>query len=160
LALGGSVTTTLTANRQPTIATAESPGQIKRCFPVMKQLREDLTWERFEEQMSTQYGEGYKLAFVESEGRIVAVAGFRILHMLASGKTLYVDDLVTDQAHRSQGFGETLVKWLIDFGRNSNCKTFSLDSGVRRSRAHRFYFAQGMHVSDFHFEIRIQGNSD
>jgi GNAT superfamily N-acetyltransferase len=137
------------------VKVAESPSDIARCFPVMKHLREKLTLDEFEKRIARQASEGYTLAFAENGSAVVAVAGFRIIHMLASGKTLYVDDLVTDAACRSQGFGETLLKWLIELARQSNCQTFSLDSGVHRQRAHRFYFVQGMHISDFHFELTL-----
>ncbi len=134
---------------------AESDGDIARCFAVMKQLRQSLTRDEFASLVATQSREGYRIAFVEVGSQVVAVAGFRIYNMLFSGKTLYVDDLVTDEARRSQRFGETLLRWLIGLARESGCVTFSLDSGVQRFRAHRFYFAQAMHISSYHFELKL-----
>jgi len=142
--------------KKTSIKIAESDEEIRRCFPVMKQLRKKLTAEEFRERVTEQAREGYKLAFVESERQIVAVAGFRIYHMLATGKTMYVDDLVTDENARSQGFGEALLKWLIELSRKEKCEMFSLDSGTHRRRAHRFYFAQGMHIANYHFEFAIK----
>ena len=142
--------------KKTSIKIAESDEEIRRCFPVMKQLRKKLTAEEFRERVTEQAREGYKLAFVESERQIVAVAGFRIYHMLATGKTMYVDDLVTDENARSQGFGEALLKWLIELSRKEKCEMFSLDSGTHRRRAHRFYFAQGMHIANYHFELAIK----
>jgi GNAT superfamily N-acetyltransferase len=134
---------------------AESDADIARCFPVMKQLRQSLTRDEFASLIAAQSPEGYRIAFVEMGGDVVAVAGFRIYHMLFSGKTLYVDDLVTDEARRSQRYGETLLQWLIRLARESGCATFSLDSGVQRFRVHRFYFAQGMHINSYHFELTL-----
>jgi GNAT superfamily N-acetyltransferase len=137
------------------IKIADSQGEIRRCFPVMKQLRDVTSPEDFEQRVSVQAREGYQLAFVESDGEVVALAGFRFYHMLATGKTLYVDDLVTDEARRSERFGEALMQWLIELARKSDCRMFSLDSGVRRGRAHRFYFMQGMHIANYHFELPL-----
>ena len=134
---------------------AESEADIARCFPVMKQLRQSLTRADFATLIVTQSREGYRLAFAETDGHVVAVSGFRIYNMLFGGKTLYVDDLVTDEARRSQRFGETLLQWLIALARESGCATFSLDSGVQRFRAHRFYFTQGMHISSYHFDLKL-----
>ncbi len=145
------------SNRKTIIKTAESKEEVRRCFPVMKQLREKLSAEEFAEKVAEQEREGYELAFLETDGEIVAVAGFRIYHMLATGKTMYVDDLVTDANSRSQGFGEALLRWLIELSRNQKCETFSLDSGTQRRRAHRFYFAQGMHIANYHFELALKG---
>ena len=56
----------------------------------------------FAGRVEAQQAQGYRLAFLEDEGAVVAVAGFRVMDMLATGRTLYVDDLVTDEAWRSR----------------------------------------------------------
>ena len=137
------------------VVLAQSAQDVARCYPVMQQLRGPLTRASFTQRVALQAREGYQLALVEDQGEVVAVAGFRIYNLLFSGKTLYVDDLVTDSALRSQGFGEILLQWLVALARESGCQTFSLDSGVQRSRAHRFYFMQGMKISSFHFDLGL-----
>ena len=143
------------SNAEPRVQLAQSADDVSRCYSVMHQLRGHLSLEAFSSGVQIQAREGYGLAYVESGGQVVAVAGFRIYHMLFSGKTLYVDDLVTDDAHRSQGHGELLLQWLVARARESGCQTFSLDSGVQRARAHRFYFMQGMKISSFHFDLAL-----
>jgi GNAT superfamily N-acetyltransferase len=135
---------------------AKSEKEVSRCFPVMRQLREALTENEFKKRIALQKRERYRLASLEHDGRVMAVAGFRIINLLSTGKTLYVDDLVTDAKHRSQGFGEAMVQWLIDLARRSGCRILSLDSGVQRRGAHRFYFRMGMPITDFHFEIPME----
>lgn len=78
------------------------------------------------------------MAGLEHEGAIVAVAGFRVMEMLSTGRTLYVDDLVTDPAHHSRGHGKAMLDWLQKFARQAGCETFSLDSGTFRHDAHAF----------------------
>jgi GNAT superfamily N-acetyltransferase len=78
-----------------------------------------------------------------------------VLNVLWSGKTLYVDDLVTDEANRSRGFGEAMIAWLVAQARSEGCKTFSLDSGTQRQAAHAFYFRVGLRISDFHFQMPL-----
>jgi len=134
---------------------AESDAEIERCFAVMHQLRPALVAEEFVGRIREQQAEGYRLAFLEHEGRVVSVAGFRLMTVLWSGKTLYVDDLVTDEAARSKGHGETILMWLMDHARAAGCVTFSLDSGTQRSEAHAFYFRQGLRISDFHFQVPL-----
>jgi GNAT superfamily N-acetyltransferase len=139
----------------PTIQIAQTAAEIERCFPVVHQLRPMLNAEDFVSRIQTQQGEGYQLAFAEDEGMVVSVAGFRVQTMLWSGKTLYVDDLVTDQAHRSKGYGETMLKGLIALAWGAGCETFALDSGVYRQEAHAFYFRQGLRITDFHFQLPL-----
>ena len=72
-----------------------------------------------------------------------------------SGRTLYVDDLVTDAGLRSQGHGEAMLTWLIALAKEAGCTTFMLDSGTHRHEAHAFYFRHGLRISDFHFKLAL-----
>src|SRR2546423_12833741 len=138
------------------IAVAATPEDIRRCFPVMRELRTHFTdTDKFLEQVHRQQKEGYQIAFVEAEGEVRAVAGYRFLESLFSGKNLYVDDLVTREVDRSKGFGANLLDWLIEHARARGCETVELDSGVQRFDAHRFYFSKRMSISSYHFRIKL-----
>ncbi|HEV2915090.1 MAG TPA: GNAT family N-acetyltransferase [Pyrinomonadaceae bacterium] len=138
------------------IRLAETDSDIERCFPVMSQLRPLLVASDFLTRVRRQaQQDGYLLACLEEEGQVKAVAGFRIAEMLFSGRHLYVDDLVTDTAERSRGYGGALFDWLVEYARAQNCQHFELDSGVQRFEAHRFYFTKRMHISSYHFSLKL-----
>lgn len=137
------------------IQLAESDFQILGCFPVIFQLHPHLEQSKFIEQVRYQMKEGYKLAFLEVEKQAVAIAGFRISNCLSSGKFLYIDDLVVDELKRSYSYGQQLFQWLIEYARNHECKHLSLDSGVQRFAAHRFYLRQRMSITSHHFSIEL-----
>ncbi len=139
-----------------TIQIAGTPAEIDRCFPVMNQLRTLLVAEEFVGRVQAQQAEGYQLAFLEHDGGVASVAGFRIQRMLWSGKTFYVDDLVTDSAKRSQGHGEAMIQWLIALAREAECSTFSLDSGTQRQDAHAFYLKNRLRITSFHFSLPLK----
>lgn len=140
----------------PTVQLATTPASIARCFTVMQELRLALTSaEEFVARVQQQQAEGFQLAFLQREEEVVTVAGFRVQHMLASGLTMYVDDLVTVDAFRSQGNGKIMLDWLIARARGEGCETFSLDSGTHRREAHAFYFRERMRVSSFHFMLPL-----
>jgi GNAT superfamily N-acetyltransferase len=140
-----------------TVKIAQSDNDIRRCFPVMKALRphlqddEDLL-ERARRQMSDS---GWRLAYVEDYGQIVACAGFRIHEWLVSGKILYVDDLVSAADKRSKGYGKALLDALKSLAKAEGCTQLRLDSGTHRTQAHRFYFREGLVISSFHFETTL-----
>lgn len=95
------------------------------------------------------------MAFVEDSSQVVAVAGFRISERLASGKFMYVDDLITDEENRSKGYGSRLFDWLVARAKKERCKEFELDSGVHRFDAHRFYLKKRMHITCHHFRLLL-----
>ena len=101
-------------------------------------------------------GEGFALALLEDDAKAVrAVGGFRIRDMLAHGRTMYVDDLVTDAGSRSRGYGAMLLRWLAARAAAAGCHVFSLDSGTHRRDAHRFYFRERMHIASHHFALKL-----
>lgn len=138
------------------IALAETEEQFLRCYPVMAELRPHLTEAQFLAAVQRQQREGYQLLFLEEAGDVRALAGFRLQEMLAHGRFLCVDDLVTAATQRSRGYGEALIEWLTDYARAAQCVSLQLDSGVQRFDAHRFYFTQRMHIASYHFAIKLE----
>jgi GNAT superfamily N-acetyltransferase len=99
---------------------------------------------------------GYRLCFLSDGGIVRSVAGFRLFENLASGRVLYVDDLVTDSNARSEGFGQKTLEWLFEEARAAGCDTLELDSGVQRFGAHRFYLRNRLEISSHHFRIDLK----
>jgi len=75
--------------------------------------------------------------------------------MLFSGRILYVDDLSTDEQHRSKGYGKLLLDWLKAEAKAHGCEQLHLDSGVQRERAHRFYCREGLTICCYHFQTPL-----
>jgi GNAT superfamily N-acetyltransferase len=131
-----------------------------KCFAILSQLRPHLKQENFLTQVQRQQQQGYQLAFLDREDQTIAVAGFRISECLAWGQHLYVYDLVVKETERSQGYGQQLFEWLIEFAKLHNCQQLHLDSGVQRFAAHRFYLQQQMHISSHHFSFLLSSDND
>lgn len=136
----------------PRIATADSDEAILRCHAILAQLRPHIPMVGFVERVRRMQTYGFRLAYLEVDDVVRAVAGYRLLDQFVSGMVLYVDDLVTDEAARSQGFGATLLGWLEAEARAAGCTHLELDSGVHRADAHRFYFREGLTIIGFHFK--------
>lgn len=134
---------------------AKTDAEIERCSPVMRELRPHLPADGFVAQVRRQMTQGYRLGFLEEEGVVKAVAGYRILEGLAWGRFLYVDDLVTREADRSKGCGGELIECLKAEAEKEGCRELHLDSGVQRFGAHRFYLGKRMDITCHHFALRL-----
>lgn len=135
---------------------AEGDIEIERCFPVMVELRTALAQDKFVSQVKRQQRlNEFKLAYLEVESEVKAVAGFGISENLAFGKFLYVDDLVTKSSEQSKGYGDKLFDWLLEYAKAESCTQLQLDSGVQRFEAHRFYMRKRMNISSYHFSRPI-----
>jgi hypothetical protein len=125
--------------------------QIKRCAPVLRELRAALTEEEIVERVVEQMKQGYRLVCVESEIAVCSVAGYRVMQNLSYGKFLYVDDLVTRANQKRNGFAGMLIDWLAKHAKEQDCASLVLDSGVQRFEAHRFYLGYEMDITAHHF---------
>jgi ribosomal protein S18 acetylase RimI-like enzyme len=130
---------------------AKVDEEIEKCFDVMQELRTHLRRETFLQTVRDMEQHGFRLAYLERDKTVVAVVGYRVSLNLMLGKHLYIDDIITSQKVRSQGYGEKLYAWLKVEAKRTGCTYIHLDSGTQRGEAHRFYFRQGLIISAFHF---------
>jgi len=120
-------------------------------LPVLRELRPHLTSESFAAVYERGHPQGLRFTAAYVDDRCVGVAGWRIVATTAHVLKLYVDDLVTTEAARSQGVGRVLLSALVERARAAGCLVLDLDSGVHRADAHRFYMREGLTISSFHF---------
>ena len=137
------------------IQIATDPDHIKRCAPVLRELRTFLTEAEIINRVQQQMTDGYRLAYVEATDSVATVAGYRILRNLTYGKFLYVDDLVTRADNKRSGYAGQLLEWLCEHAREQGCSFLILDSGVQRFEAHRFYLAHQMDITAHHFARKL-----
>jgi GNAT superfamily N-acetyltransferase len=142
------------------VRTAQTDREILRCFPLMAQLRPHLKREEFVDRVRRQHRmAGYTLIYLEAEKRVRSLAGFRISECLYSGRYLYVDDLVTDSKTQGRGYGGKLFDWMVREAKRNQCHALTLDSGVQRFSAHRFYLQKRMDITCHHFSLKLAGPS-
>lgn len=128
-----------------------TPKDADKLIPVLIELRPHRTPDQLREMIVSQMTDGFQIVYAGDDSHAFAVAGFRTLHMLFSGKTLYVDDLVTHPGHRKKGYAGMLMKWMIQYAKDNGYDHFSLDSGHQRKDAHRLYLNHGLDITAHHF---------
>jgi len=135
-------------------------GETAAAFAAMQALRPHPAGEAaFARRVDDlQRPQGYRLVVVvEADGAVSAVAGFRVLEMLAYGRVLYVDDLSTLPTARRRGHARALLEWCAEEASRLGCASLQLDSNVGPERldAHRLYFNNGMRISSYHFAREV-----
>lgn len=143
-----------------TIRIAQTDAQIRQCLPALLALRPHLTpADALEQIRYQQTHERFSLAFVDpGDGtEAPAVVGYRIMHLLHSGRTLYIDDLSTLPAARGNGYAGQLVDFVVDQARQAQCAYVTLDSGQNPARydAHRLYLNKRFHITSHHFVLSL-----
>jgi GNAT superfamily N-acetyltransferase len=127
------------------------PDLLAAAEPVHRQLRPNLPAE-YRARLEAVFASGAEMAVALDGGRIAGLAVFRVIEKTFSGRELYCDDLVTDEAVRSRGAGKAMMAYMERVARERGCDTFALDSGCQRQQAHKFYFREGMTITAFRFQ--------
>jgi GNAT superfamily N-acetyltransferase len=120
------------------------------------------------EQLATPAPDCYRLAFAEIEadprqqlfvveagGLVVGTACLIIVPNLSRQGTPYalVENVVVDEAHRSAGHGELLMRHAIAEARRARCYKIALTSNKQRADAYRFYQRLGFRAASEGFRI-------
>ncbi|WP_226007048.1 GNAT family N-acetyltransferase [Natrinema salinisoli] len=111
----------------------------REAFPVLVQLRDHLDAESYLALFEEMREEGYRMFARYVDDEPVAVAGVKIATNFYLGRHVYVYDLVTDEDHRSEGYGQQLLEFVHDWAAENDCEAVELESGQWREDAHRFY---------------------
>lgn len=114
-------------------------NQFLEAFPILNQLRTDLTEVSYLELLTQMKQNGYKLFALYREQSIIVVAGISLQVNFYNKKYVFVYDLITDAAHRSQGYGYRLLSYIDEWAKSNGAQFVALESGIQRIDAHRFY---------------------
>jgi GNAT superfamily N-acetyltransferase len=131
------------------------PRLIADVFPVLKELRQELTAEQLREVYAEGHPQGLRFTAVYEGADCAAVAAWRVMATTVALRKLYVDDLVTGANYRGRGLGAALLGELQTRARAARCQVMDLDSGTAREDAHRFYFRERMVITSLHFTRRL-----
>jgi GNAT superfamily N-acetyltransferase len=69
--------------------------------------------------------------------------------------TAILENIVVDEAYRSAGIGEALVRHAIEEARRAGCYKAGLTSRTYREDAHRFYERLGFTVGSYGFRMEL-----
>lgn len=130
------------------------PALLAKCSSLHRQLRPMLPehGHSYAAKMQRVCSFGARMvAALDEDGTPLGLALYRVYENTYEDLRLYIDDLVSDEQHRSQGIGSQLLDWCAAEARRLGCGYQVLDSGTWRTEAHRLYFRQGFSITSFHF---------
>lgn len=132
------------------------PDDLKKAFVVVKELRTKLDEDEFTRLVKLAVAaDGYRLVAREERGQILAVMGYRILHDLAHGSHLYIDDLVTSKDARSEGHGAELLRFAEAEARRLGLSGLRLSTGAENAEAKRFYEREGWDLRSVTYKKKV-----
>lgn len=135
---------------------AKNKSDLERFYPVMQELRKDLSMSDFLSiYENAKSADGYEIVAIEEGDKVLALMGYRILFDYVHGKHLYIDDLVCTESHRSQGLGAKLLNYAEGIAKDLNCKGLRLCTGIENELGKKFYERQGWNLRAVAYKKKI-----
>lgn len=133
------------------IREALDEADVRRCWPVFRELRLNIPTEgEYVDRWKRQESEGYRIVFAEQDGTVLAAGGFRLVHSMAWGRHIYLDDLGALAEHQGTGLGTAILRFVQDEARRLGCEGVHLDTGYHRHKAHKSYLRNGFVLDSHH----------
>ena len=138
------------------IKQAKEKEDFLKCWEVVQELRPHLDQDRYLTLMLYMIDEGYKLIFIEEDGKGVSFCGYRRTTMLHRGRSIYIDDLCTLPEARGKGHANALLNCVLEEAAKEELQSIHLDSGHHRHNAHRLYLNFGFNMTSHHFALDVK----
>lgn len=132
---------------------ARDEREVRRCWPVFRELRLNIPdEEEYVARWKRQRDEAYQIVYIEVDGEVRAVGGYRLVHSMAWGRILYLDDLGALAAHHGSGLGSAILAHLQAEAVRLGCEAVHLDTGYQRQKAHKAYLRNGFVLDSHHLQ--------
>ncbi|WP_262371828.1 GNAT family N-acetyltransferase [Rossellomorea aquimaris] len=122
-----------------TIKELQNRTEMIQAYPVMNELRTDLSKKTYLALVEEMRKEGYRLFALYEDDEIVSLAGIGERVNFYNKHHMYIYDFITSSNHRSKGYGKQLLEYVHRLADEIGVKYVALESGLERRDAHRFY---------------------
>lgn len=133
---------------------------LKEAYLLIRQLRTHLAEKDFLEILKTAEQESsYELLGAYKEEKLLGLMGYRVLSDFVHGRHIYIDDLVIDADHRSQGLGAIFLKKAQDIAKENGCSGLRLCTGMDNPKAQIFYERNGLQKKAVVYKMKLTSST-
>ncbi|WP_118973700.1 GNAT family N-acetyltransferase [Taibaiella koreensis] len=139
------------------LITAQTRAQIVFCKEALFAFRTNLDEATYIDLIMDMIArESFRLVYIPNEDNTAAAAivGYRTMHMLRTGRIIYIDDLYTDPQYRGKGYAGILLDHVNQEAVAAGIRSVHLDSGYMLHDAHRLYLNKGYVLACNHFALQ------
>ena len=94
---------------------------------------------------------GYECIGVYDDEELIGICGIWILNKFYAGKHIEPDNVYIKEAYRSQGIGELMMNWMLDYARKIGCIGSEVNCYVKNEKAGKFYERHGYEPLAYHY---------
>ena len=126
--------------------------EILGCLPLIFKLNQRRIPENtLKDRLLEMAQQQYECAAIFKNEAMVGVCGLWYCTRHYSGRSVEVDHVFIEEAHRGKGLGKTFFKWLYTYLKQKGYETIELNTYVTNTASHKFYYNEGFKILGYHF---------
>lgn len=127
-------------------------SHISHIIPMVQKLSnfkvpEAILKRRFAEMVT----QNYECAVIYDNDQLIGVSGLWFSTRHYAGRTVEVDHVYIEDAHRNKGLGKQFMQWIYEYAKTKGCETVELNTYVQNHASHKFYNNEGFEALAYHF---------
>lgn len=128
------------------------------CNLINSELGYDVSCEDLKARvLQMQEDKNYIIFTAVDDEKIIGFIGLQIcLAFEITGKSMRIIALAVDSDFQRQGVGKALIQEAEKYANDNNVSIISVNSGIKRTEAHRFYEKQSFYKKGYSFCKRIK----
>lgn len=126
--------------------------EIKDSFNIMTQIYQDLSEEKYISNLKIAMENGYKMAAVYKEGKIIAVIGINVIDDIRHGKAIRIEDFMICRSNRGIGAGKMLLKWVDWQYLKFEAEIIISNIDSDRKESHKIFLREGFEIDGISFK--------
>ena len=128
-----------------------APSDILDIVPLLMQLNEGIPEAKLRERVLEMATQNYKCIGIYDNNNLIGICGLWFVTRHYSGRSIEPDHVIIDKAYQSMGLGKQLFDWIFDYAGKNNYEAVELNTYVRNTRSHKFYYNLGFEILGYHF---------
>ncbi len=128
---------------------------ILNALPLLMLLNNEETKEVLSQRLIEMSTQNYECVGVYDETELIGIAGLWFQTRHYSGRSIEPDHVVISEEYRNQGIGKKLFSWIDQYAKEKGYEAVELNTYVRNTASHKFYYNEGYEIMGFHFVKRI-----
>ena len=110
---------------------------------IKRNVLEDRTVEMFDQ--------NYSCLGIYFENKLIGICGLWFMTRHYSGRCIEPDHVIINDEFRGKGIGKILFDWIFKYAKENNYESTELNTYVRNTASHKFYYNLGYEIMGYHF---------
>ena len=121
-------------------------------LPLLRKLgSENVSDALLRERVLEMAQQNYECIGIYHEKKLIGICGMWFQTRHYAGKSMEIDHVIIDDAHRNNGIGSLLMEFVYAYAKKKSCNWVELNTYVHNFPSHKFYNNQGFVAKGYHF---------